>query len=101
MAKDFSKKFYKSAKWLKCRKSYIALRQAVDGGMCELCRQSVGYIVHHKQTLTADNITDPDVSLNHEQLMYVCLDCHNKIDHFDDCNGNKYIFDESGNIKFL
>lgn len=44
--------------------------------MCEVCHNQPGYIVHHKIRLTADNIDDPDVSLNHSQLMYVCHDCH-------------------------
>ncbi len=31
--------------------------------------------------MTADNIGDPDISLNHKNLQYVCQTCHNRIDH--------------------
>ena len=44
-----------------------------------MCHQDLGYIVHHKIELTPDNINDPDISLNHRRLMYLCHNCHNKI----------------------
>lgn len=80
MARDFAKSFYASKAWQQCRTSYIARRVNTDGGMCEECHDARGYIVHHKVMLTAENINDPDVSLNHNNLAYVCKDCH---DHFD------------------
>ncbi len=80
--KDFAEKFYHSKQWLKCRSSYISERIRIDGGLCELCGLQLGYIVHHKITLTHENIVDADVSLNHNNLQYVCHTCHNKIDHF-------------------
>ena len=76
MAKDWSKSFYNSKKWLKCRDSYIADRVSKDGGVCEECKRQQGYIVHHEVTLTPDNINDPDISLNHKRMKYVCKDCH-------------------------
>lgn len=103
MAKTWAKGFYNSKKWKDCRSSYISIRQSIDGGMCEMCHQNVGHIIHHKETLTPENITNPEISLNHKMLMFVCHDCHNKIDHFTDGepNQNKYIFDELGNLIFL
>lgn len=83
--KEFAKTFYHSKQWQKCRSSYIKERISIDGGMCELCHSDPGYIVHHKITLTPENIYDPEIALNHEHLQYVCHNCHNKIDHF----GNK------------
>ena len=80
MAKEFAKKFYKSSKWLKCRTSYIKKRIEIDGGRCEKCKVNPGYIVHHKITLTPDNINNPDISLNHELLEYDCKNCHDKYD---------------------
>ena len=72
MARDFAKTFYASAAWQHCRAAYI---EHVHG-LCERCRRP-GYIVHHKCYLTPDNIDDPDVTLNFDNLEYLCLDCHN------------------------
>lgn len=78
MAKEFAKKFYKSKAWKNCRESYIAERVAVDGGMCEKCKERLGYIVHHTIILTPSNINDPDISLNHKYLRYECKKCHDE-----------------------
>lgn len=78
MAKEFAKKFYSSKEWKMCRKSYI---KAVHG-LCERCMEP-GYIVHHKIHLNYNNINDPDVSLNHKYLEYLCLECHNKHHKFN------------------
>ena len=51
-----------------------------DGGLCEECQDKAGYIVHHKTILTRENISDPDISLNHNNLEYVCKDCHDLFD---------------------
>ncbi len=76
MAQEWARAFYKSKKWIKCRDSYIRDRIMIDGGLCEECRNNPGYIVHHKEMLTAENVSDPDVSLNHWKLKYVCRECH-------------------------
>ena len=78
MAKDFSKSFYNSKKWKRCRDSYIEIRIGVDGGMCEECGKRLGYIVHHEILLTETNINNPNVSLNHEYMKYVCKECHDQ-----------------------
>lgn len=96
MAKDFAKGFYDSRAWQKCRASFIAERTAVDGGMCEVCHSEPGYIVHHKIWLTPDNISNPDVTLNHDNLMYVCHTCHNKIEQ--ESEPERYTFDETGQL---
>lgn len=71
MSQEWAKSFYKSKQWQQCRRSYIAS----VFGLCEICGKP-GFILHHKITLTPDNITDADVSLNHDNLIYVCKDCH-------------------------
>lgn len=78
MAKEWAKAFYKSKAWRKCRAAYIAHRQSIDGGICEVCREKVGYIVHHTVVLTPENINNPDISLNHNLLRYDCKDCHDR-----------------------
>ncbi|MCM1155543.1 MAG: phage holin family protein [Roseburia sp.] len=65
MAKGFAKAFYNSKAWKDCRDSYIAERIRLDGGFCEECHLNLGYIVHHEVILTPDNISNPDISLNH------------------------------------
>lgn len=100
MAKEFAKIFYTSKEWRKCRSSYIAKRKAIDGGLCEKCRERLGYYVHHKILLTPDNIVDPMVALNHNLLEYVCKICHDHEDgHFLDRRKKKekrFMFDSRG-----
>lgn len=99
MAKIFAKSFYNSKKWIRCRDSYIQQRMCIDGGMCEVCHAAAGYIVHHKVMLDEYNIKDPDVALNHNNLMYVCKECH---DAFEGHGVGKAaarplcVFDENG-----
>ena len=58
MAKEFAKAFYHSRQWKKCRDSYIRQRIGIDGGLCELCQSSLGYIVHHKDFKTVPKILE-------------------------------------------
>lgn len=56
-----------------------------------------GKIVHHKIWLTPDNIHDTSITLNWDNLMLVCQDCHNKI-HLQTEAHERYFIDEFGNI---
>lgn len=76
MAKEYARKLYLSKAWQSLRDSYIAERRAIDGGLCEECHEAPGYIVHHKVSVTESNIDDVNVTLNRENLMYVCKNCH-------------------------
>ena len=76
MAQDFAKEFYHSRRWRRCRAAYIAERIKIDGGLCEICQERQGYIVHHKIMLTQENISNPCIALNHDHLAYVCKPCH-------------------------
>ena len=76
----WARKFYKSAAWHKCREAYIRKRVGIDGGICEECKDNLGYIVHHKTALTELTINDPEISLNEENLEYVCKPCHDEFD---------------------
>lgn len=102
MAKEFAKKFYRSKAWKKCRKSYIAKRKSIDGGVCERCKDNIGYIVHHKEELTIYNINDSSITLNHDNLEYVCKVCHDNEHDFG--RGKKsftrkgYKFNEKGEL---
>lgn len=101
MAREFAEWFYKSSKWYKCRKAYIAERRSIDGGMCEDCHEVPGYIVHHKVSIDEHNIHDPDVTLNPRNLKYVCIECHNIVEHGygrkKAADEIEYTFDSDGN----
>lgn len=94
MARDFAKGFYRSKEWQHCRTAYYKKQ----GGLCELCLAKgiykAGEIVHHKIHLNKDNIKDPTVALNFENLQLVCRDCHGKL------HGKKknYKIDEFGRV---
>lgn len=96
--REFAKAFYKSKAWQQCRAGYIAYRRGLDGGMCEICQEVPGYIVHHKQHITPHNINNPDVTLNWSNLQYVCKHCHD-VEHgyCDQSKPSRVTFDADGN----
>lgn len=100
MAREFARSFYKGKAWIKCKNSYI---KSVHG-LCERCLKDgkivTGWIVHHKVVLTPDNIGDPDITLNHNNLEYLCQDCHNKEHHGskDDVVREGFMFNEYGEL---
>lgn len=71
MAREFAKKFYNSKAWIKCRESYKKSKY----GLCERCSQP-GDEVHHKIHISPDNINNPDVTLNWNNLELLCMSCH-------------------------
>ena len=94
MAKDYAKGFYNSKAWQQCRDAYAAS----VGGLCEECLKdgiiSAGDIVHHKIHITPDNINDPAVSLNWDNLELVCRSCHMKLHG----NRKRYSVDPAGRV---
>ena len=52
----------------------------VPPGMCERCfamgKLSPAKLVHHKEHLTPQNITDKQVTLGYDNLQRLCQDCH-------------------------
>ena len=89
------KRFYKTAAWQACRE-YVWKR---DGGLCVDCRKK-GTItpaeeVHHITPLTAENVKDPNISLNPDNLVSLCRECH-KARH--GTKERRYTIDESGRV---
>lgn len=68
----WAERFYKPKAWRECRDAYFASQH----GICERC-EGAGRIVHHQVYLSPENINDPDVALNWENLELLCQDCHN------------------------
>lgn len=104
MAKEYSRPFYNSPEWAACRQAYIKQRVKIDGGLCEECRLRIGYIVHHKTAIDESNVNDPNITLNHDNLEYVCKYCHDRMEnHFIKTKSQKvrYVFDEKGQPSVL
>jgi 5-methylcytosine-specific restriction endonuclease McrA len=71
--------FYYTQAWKNAREAY----KRSKGGLCERCLDKgyivPGEIVHHKIRLTPENINDPNISLNWDNLQLVCRKCHAEI----------------------
>lgn len=106
MARDFATAFYKSKEWAKTR-SYVLMR---DKYKCQRCGKPAQE-VHHKKHLTPDNIWDPWIALNPDNLVSLCKDCHFAQHEEDKAAGRKkynkekysdcregYHFDENGQL---
>jgi len=91
--KEWAKPFYKSKAWQDCREAFFIFRH----GLCERCG-GPGKIVHHKIYLTPQNINDPNISLNWDNLELVCQDCHNEEHHSTDAVADGLMFDENGDL---
>lgn len=76
--KTFAAVFYHSWAWTTCRRKY---KKRV-GGLCERCLKRglivPGVQVHHKTHLTPGNISNPEITLNFENLELLCDDCHKR-----------------------
>lgn len=79
MSKEFSRKFYSSQAWNNCRSAYMESAHH----LCERCLSkgimTPAEIVHHKIELTPDNIDNPLITLNSDNLEAVCRECHAQI----------------------
>ena len=92
---EFNNPFYKTVAWKRCREAYA---KSV-GGLCERCLKKglvvAGEIVHHKIHLTPENITDPTVALDWNNLELLCRACH--ADEHQRLK-KRYTFDEFGHV---
>ena len=98
MAQPWAKAFYKSKAWQSIRRQ--ALKR--DGYTCARCGATATE-VHHRVELTPQNIGNPMVSLNLNNLESLCHDCHAMITAQEhgfvavDCKKGFY-FDENGQL---
>ena len=77
MPREFSKRFYNSKEWKRVRKIYISSKF----GICERCGKPNAKQVHHKKWLTPENINDPNITFNFQNLELLCDTCHQKEHH--------------------
>lgn len=75
MAKDYATGFYSSKKWKELRKQ-VAEESFYICSICGKPTYSNQGIVHHKTPITEENIDNPSITLNKNNLMYVCRNCH-------------------------
>ena len=85
-------RFYRSDTWKIAR----AIKIANACGVCEECG-AIGTEVHHIAHLTPENVTDPSVATNQENLKLLCNECHNKA-HGRFEGRREYYFDDEGNL---
>lgn len=88
--KDYAQHFYKGRAWQKVSRLYMSGQNYV----CERCG-GAGVICHHKTYITPENINDPAITLNPDNLECLCQDCHNKEHKGQE---SRAIFDESGRM---
>lgn len=86
--------FYHGKAWRQLSKAFLMSKHYI----CERCGQPAE-IAHHKQYLTIQNVTDPEIALNPGNLEALCQSCHN-MEHFGQGGATAagLAFDEYGNL---
>lgn len=95
--RDFAKTFYRSQAWRDVRE-YCMHR---DSFLCQDCLKEGRYTpaeeVHHIEPLTPENINSPSVSLNPDNLISLCRECHKK--RHGAKQNDRYEVDELGHVR--
>lgn len=91
--------FYDKQAWKKCRAAFIAERRGIDGGMCQICGEVPGVIVHHKIRLNKFNREDPDIAFGFKNLQLLCHHCHDVVHGYAgrQKDESRVVFDDMGN----
>lgn len=106
MAQKFSELFYQSKEWKQVRE-FVLMRDRYCCQRCGLPAQEVHHIIH----LSPENIWDVKVTLNPQNLVSLCKECHFKEHRRDQAAGRRkalglsegdcadgFHFDESGQL---
>lgn len=92
--KQYAETFYKSKAWQRVRANYLKM----SGGLCENCLKQGIYKaaveVHHRVHISPENINDPSVTLNYDNLIGLCRECHRKAHG----KTRRYTVDEYGRV---
>ena len=86
-------KFYESKEWVKLA-AYIRIKYYYT---CQSCGRR-GVYVHHIIHLTDNNVNDPSISLNEDNLTLLCLDCHNELHMGTSAIRKDVMFDDCGQL---
>ena len=107
--RSIDRKFYDSKAWNQVRKN-VWLKQYC---LCANCNRPVYVrgltdyipkenrvkgIVHHKEHLNNDNVYDDNITLNEDNLIGLCVTCHNELHFTTEALRDGYKFDENGNL---
>ena len=96
MAREFARGFYDSTQWKRCREEFRKSKRY----LCEDCLSkgilTLGTVVHHKTPLTPENINDPEITLNFDNLKLLCVDCH--ADEHAKREGRRYRIEKDGTV---
>jgi len=85
--------FYGTKEWVKLAR-YIRIKYYYT---CQVCGRR-GVYVHHIIHITNDNLNDPNITLNENNLTLLCLDCHNDIHMGTSAVRKDLKFDGKGNL---
>lgn len=91
--KEWARWFYLSKAWRSTRRAKLIETY----GLCEICHKPAE-IVHHKIHLTPQNIENPEIALNMNNLLCVCRECHAVIHEGTGATAEGLKFDENGNV---
>lgn len=92
--KQYALPFYSSKAWQRCRENYAKSK----GRLCEICLAKgkivPSEIVHHKIPISVNNVDDPNITLNWDNLQCVCRECHAALHKSE----KRYKIDELGRV---
>ena len=90
---SFAHTFYMSSAWIKCARAYRVERNNLRERCLERGLIVPGAEVHHKIRLTPENLSDPAIALNWDNLELLCKQCH-----LDEHKPRRWRADESGHV---
>lgn len=94
MSQPYAQAFYNSQEWHNAKEAHL---QKV-GRLCERCLlQGIiepARVVHHIQPITPQNINDVHVTLDDNNLMALCMDCHAEVHKGE----KRWSVDDAGNV---
>ncbi len=94
MAKEWAKDFYNSKAWKETSESV----KSDSNYICVKCKIRPAEIAHHIIWLTPLNINDVNITLNKDNLMAVCRECHAVIHEGTSCTIDGLVFNERGEL---
>lgn len=91
--KDYARSFYKGKAWKNTQSAYMISQHYI----CQRCG-NVARIVHHVKYITPQNINDPNITLNWDNLEALCIDCHNREHMGSDACAEGLSFNSNGEL---